>query len=92
MYSSTIVEPFSPEENKTEVIVDDEPAEFDDSDTLDNINDQTLDNNKLSPWIKKKLSYVFHNQIIPSKLLPTFNSIVIESFLHLIPGKHYLED
>lgn len=47
---------------------------------------QTLDTNKLSSWVKKRTTYVFHDKIIPSKFLPTFNSIVIESFLHLIPN------
>ena len=47
--------------------------------------DQKLDNKKLSPWIKDKIKYIYHIDIIPKKYLPTFNSITIESFLHNIP-------
>lgn len=32
------------------------------------------------------IELVTHSQIIPSQYLPTFNSLCIESFLHLIPG------
>lgn len=34
----------------------------------------------------KRISLVHHDEIIPSEYLPTFNSNVIESFLHRIPG------
>lgn len=47
---------------------------------------QKLDINKLSKWANEKIVYIFHEQIIPLKFLPTFNSIVIESFLQLIPN------
>lgn len=33
-----------------------------------------------------KLEIVHHDQVIPGEYLPTFNSNVIESFLHRIPG------
>jgi|SaaInlStandDraft_1057018.scaffolds.fasta_scaffold23374_2 hypothetical protein len=46
---------------------------------------QKLNDNKLSRWLLKKIKYVFHSDIIPKKFLPTFNSITIESFIHLIP-------
>ena len=47
------------------------------------------------PWLDKsnpRITIIYHSQIIPSKYLPTFNSIVIESFLHYIPGlsEYYL--
>lgn len=32
------------------------------------------------------IKYVFHDQFIPKKYLPTFSSTVIETFLHYIPG------
>ncbi len=34
----------------------------------------------------KKITLVSHSDIIPSQYLPTFNSIVIEAFLHRIPN------
>lgn len=40
-------------------------------------------------WINtncKKITIINHSDIIPSKYLPTFNSIVIEAFLHCIPN------
>lgn len=33
-----------------------------------------------------KLNIVRHKDIIPSQFLPTFNSVVIERYMHLIPG------
>jgi hypothetical protein len=33
-----------------------------------------------------RIEVVHHDQVIPAKYLPTFNSNVIESFLHRIPG------
>lgn len=47
---------------------------------------QKIDETKISPWLKKNIKYVYHNEIIPLKFLPTFNSITIESFLHNIPN------
>jgi hypothetical protein len=40
----------------------------------------------------KKISIIDHAEIIPHKYLPTFNSHVIESYLHLIPSlsQHYV--
>ncbi|MBR4756443.1 MAG: hypothetical protein IK076_05825, partial [Bacteroidales bacterium] len=35
---------------------------------------------------KEKVDVVLHSDIIPSEYLPTFNSCVIEMFLHRIPG------
>lgn len=46
---------------------------------------QKLDNNKLSQWLKNKIIYIDHKEIIPHNLLPTFNSMVIEAFIHKIP-------
>ncbi len=48
--------------------------------------DQKLDEKNLTNWQKKKIIYINHNEIIPKKYLPTFNSITIESFLHNIPN------
>jgi endonuclease/exonuclease/phosphatase family metal-dependent hydrolase len=47
---------------------------------------QKIDETKISPWLKKNIKYVYHNEIIPPHFLPTFNSITIESFLHNIPN------
>lgn len=47
---------------------------------------QKLDEKKLTNWQKNKIKYINHDQIIPKKYLPTFNSITIESFLHNIPN------
>ena len=43
-------------------------------------------------WASERLRIVYHRDIIPASLLPTFNSAVIELFLHRIPGlsEHYL--
>ncbi len=46
-------------------------------------------------WLKEdhpKIRVVDHKDCIPSEFLPTFNSHVIESFLHRLPGlaKHYI--
>ena len=41
------------------------------------------------PWLDTnhpRITVVYHSEIIPLQYLPTFNSIVIESFLHRIPG------
>lgn len=46
-------------------------------------------NGKFPEWINKnnpKLVLVKHSDYIPDRLLPTFNSITIEMFMHLIPG------
>ena len=40
-------------------------------------------------WLNEtnsRIKIITHSQIIPKKYLPTFNSIVIESYLHCIPG------
>lgn len=45
--------------------------------------------NKQKPsWLKEhpKITIVDHSEIIPSELLPTFNSVVIEMYVHKIPG------
>lgn len=47
---------------------------------------QKLDEKKLSLWVKNKIIYINHTDIIPIEYLPTFNSITIESFLHKIPN------
>lgn len=52
-------------------------------------------NGQCPPWLNlenSKVSWVKHEQILPSEVLPTFNSHVIESALHLIPGlsDHYV--
>jgi hypothetical protein len=46
-------------------------------------------------WLRTdnpRIHLVDHTQIIPSRYLPTFNSHVIESYLHLIPdlAEHYI--
>lgn len=45
-------------------------------------------------WLResKRVTWVFHHDIIPDTYLPLFNSHAIESFLHMIPGvsKHFL--
>ncbi|MFA0476868.1 hypothetical protein BCT61_17510 [Vibrio breoganii] len=45
-------------------------------------------------WLKDsdKITIINHNEIIPSQYLPTFNSSVIELFIHRIPSlsEHYL--
>ena len=33
----------------------------------------------------RKISLIYHDTIIPNNILPTFNSLVIESYLHKIP-------
>lgn len=44
--------------------------------------------NQVPTWFKSssKITIVNHVDFIPSKYLPTFNSITITSFMHLIPG------
>lgn len=39
-------------------------------------------------WLREngRLQFIEHSTIIPSQYLPTFNSLVIESFLHKIPN------
>jgi hypothetical protein len=39
-----------------------------------------------------QLEFITHPMIIPSRFLPTFNSIVIENFIHKIPGlsEHFI--
>jgi hypothetical protein len=39
-------------------------------------------------WLREngRLQFIEHSSIIPSQYLPTFNSLVIESFLHKIPN------
>ena len=37
-------------------------------------------------WASSKLNIVYHKDIIPQELLPTFNSTTIEMFIHRIPG------
>ena len=41
---------------------------------------------QLPSWISDKVIPVMHRDIIPSRLLPVFNSAAIEMFLHRIPG------
>ena len=41
---------------------------------------------QLPAWISDKVIPVLHRDIIPSRLLPVFNSAAIEMFLHRIPG------
>lgn len=47
---------------------------------------QKIDDTKISDWARRKIIYISHSEIIPRQFLPTFNSIVIESFLFRIPG------
>lgn len=54
-----------------------------------------LSHNKQRPtWLKEhpKITVVDHTEIIPSELLPTFSSVVIENYLTKIPGlnEHFL--
>lgn len=44
------------------------------------------------PDLRKKLRVVNESEFIPSEFLPTFSSIVVESFLHRIPGiaQHFM--
>lgn len=44
---------------------------------------------QIPDWLdisRERISLIHHDEILPSKYLPTFNSNVIESFLHRIPG------
>ena len=45
-------------------------------------------NGQRPKWLAKhpKISIVDHRDIIPNELLPTFNSLMIEMYLHKIPG------
>lgn len=45
-----------------------------------------------SSFLKNKIVWVDHKEIIPKNLLPTFNSMIIEAFLWNIPniGKYFL--
>ena len=59
------------------------------------INHIYLITNKQRPtWLKEhpKITVVDHTEIIPSELLPTFSSVVIENYLTKIPGlnEHFL--
>lgn len=50
-------------------------------------------NTQIPYWLNtEKLHVVYHNQFIPEKYLPTFNSNTIEMFLHKIPGlsEHFI--
>jgi hypothetical protein len=40
----------------------------------------------LEPDFVDKIAFVDHTAIIPSAILPTFNSITIDAFLHRVPG------
>ena len=43
---------------------------------------------ELPEWLdvsNPKINIVRHDQFIPDKFLPTFNSVVIERYMHLIP-------
>ncbi|CZS97022.1 uncharacterized protein RCO7_02730 [Rhynchosporium graminicola] len=45
--------------------------------------------NQIPTWLKTsnpRIKIVDHNNIIPGEYLPTYNSNVIDSYLHLIPG------
>lgn len=44
--------------------------------------------NQAPKWFKNsnKITIINHDEFIPSEYLPTFNSITITTFLHLIPG------
>lgn len=42
---------------------------------------------QIPDWINRKtLKIVTHDQFIPARYLPAFNSCTIESFLHMVPG------
>lgn len=46
-------------------------------------------------WLKAedpRLNWVFHDEVMPTEVLPTFSSHVIESYLHHLPGlsEHFL--
>ncbi|MGF1903801.1 stealth family protein [Aliivibrio salmonicida] len=47
-----------------------------------------ITDNQIPHWLKKsdKITIIDHKDIIPEEFLPTFNSSVIESFLHKIPN------
>lgn len=50
---------------------------------------QTLPNavfSQMSNTQRKKIRVIHHDQFIPKKYLPTFNSNCIEMFIHLLPG------
>ncbi|KAL4444913.1 hypothetical protein ABPG77_003963 [Micractinium sp. CCAP 211/92] len=46
----------------------------------------------LAPSLRAKVQVVEESEFIPARFLPTFSSIVVESFLHAIPGiaEHFL--
>lgn len=46
----------------------------------------------LAPPLRAKVRLVEESEFIPARFLPTFSSIVVESFLHAIPGiaEHFL--
>ena len=51
--------------------------------------------NQVPKWLNinhPKITIIDHSQIIPKEYLPTFNSTVIEAFIHKIPGlsEHFL--
>ena len=51
--------------------------------------------NQVPEWLNlnhPKITIIDHSQIIPKEYLPTFNSTVIEAFIHKIPGlsEHFL--
>lgn len=50
--------------------------------------------NQIPNWLKPHplITIIDHKDIIPHKLLPTFNAYVIETYLHLIPGlsEHFI--
>ena len=48
--------------------------------------------NKLPPEHRAKIRYVYHDEYIPSEYLPTFNSSVIEMFMHRISSlsEHFI--
>jgi len=53
------------------------------------------DKHQLPSFLKEKhfqIKIIFHSQIIPSEYLPTFNSTVIENYIHKIPNlaEHFL--
>ncbi|OCH18592.1 stealth family protein [Aliivibrio logei] len=53
-----------------------------------------ITDNQSPAWLKEsnKLTIIDHKDIIPEQLLPTFNSSVIESYLHKIPNlsEHFI--